>query len=196
MIGFLLTFLIPILHVVPNEASTSGKLKKSKLIPKPLPPNKTPKSRKQARVASKAARAYETVDLLTQQNTKVNLLNNITLRPVTPNPIDSGVQQLQVEVATGADDFSDYPLTQNVINTVFIDNETNDALEALMATFDENQYRVASPDIFEEDEHAYEGDTIGFMDEKIALLQTKIEILKADDQKLLDEEQLLQKKTR
>lgn len=185
-----------------NLPSTSvDDKKRRKLIPKPLSSSKLPKTRKEARVASKSARLYETVDLLTQQNPNINIHSDVTFRPDAPNPDDvtlgsvaSGVQfENDVAMVAAENSYFYLPSTQNVIGTVFADSHTDEAIEAIMATLETSE-RAMSPDIFAEDEHAYESETIGFIDEKISLIHTKIKILEEDGEKLITEEITLQKR--
>lgn len=182
-----------------NQLSTSGDVRKRrKLIPKPLPATKIPKSRKEARAAGKVAKMFETVDLLIKKG-PVNVLQDVTIRPNHHHLTAADVQPQTVKMVI--DNFSTIhtimPSTQDVIDTVFGEKETNDAIEAIMSSFEnkdlmrENHCKPISPDIFEIDENTYELDTISFMDEKIALLQTKLEILTTEGQQLSDEETLL-----
>lgn len=187
----ILAFLIPIMPALPAVSSSKveGTKRKRNLIPKPLPGSKLPKNRNQARAASKTARVFETVDLLSQQQSdRVNIMQDVTFRPNNQLSNKASVQEPQA-VSINATDFTDniqnfLPLTQTIIDTVFEDRETDDAIQAFMDTLEENQSRPISPDIFEEGQDAYKVDTINFMDEKIALIETKIEIRNKDIEKL------------
>lgn len=180
----------------PSSTNVDGRKRKRNLFPKPLAPSVDSKNRSQARVASKAARVYETVDLLSQQN-KVNLLQDVTIKPANTLLSGNDAQQYQ-DVAIAPNILEGLiPITsQQVINTIFDDQETDNAIEALMATLDktEKRLRSVSPDIFEESEDVYKTDTICFINEKIALLKTKIEASKKDIQEFKTEKTTLYKK--
>lgn len=184
----------------PAFASTSveGKRRKRNLVPKPLPATRTPKNRIQARSVGKCAKVFETVDLLSQQANNINILQDITFKPNHHLHSETTEQQLQVAATSGSvqDDILEFPLTQNVINTVFEGNETDNAIEALMASLDASvgNQRPMSPDIFHEADDFYKTDTIEFIDEKIALLKTKISIKTEDFENFKIEESALQKK--
>lgn len=180
-----------------TSTSVEGKRRKRNLVPKPLPATRTPKNRIQARSVGKCAKVFETVDLLSQQ-ANINILQDITFKPNHHLPSEATEQQLQVAATSGRvqDDILEFPLTQNVIETVFEGNETDSAIEALMASLDASvgNQRPNSPDIFQEAEDFYKTDTIEFIDEKIALLKTKILIKTEDLDKFKMEESALQKK--
>lgn len=166
-----------------SSNSVNDNQQRKRLIPKPLPPARPSKSRRQARVAGEVARVFETVDLLSQ-NGPVNVLHDITIRPNNPQLTAVDVQHNISNIRL--------PSTQEVVDTVFTDKETDDAIDAFLTSIEDqdliNQHRPISPDIFEVDENAYEIDTMTFMDEKIALLQTKLKILATEGQQLADDE--------
>lgn len=170
-----------------NSASNndSGKRKRG-VLPKPLSPSKISKSRSQARVVAKQAQIFDTVDLVAASQ-NVNVLQNITIKTAENKP-DVPNQVVAVEPSVAID----FLPSQAYVETIFNDAETDDAIDAFMAQLDsEHRRRTASPDLFEEDEDAYRNDTVTFMEEKIALIKTKIEILSADRQKLQDEQNSL-----
>lgn len=160
------------------------------MVPKPLPATRIPKNRIQARSVGKSAKVFETVDLLSQQANNINIIQDITFRP---NNLETTEQQLQ---GVQGEEIVPFPLTQNIINTVFEGSETDNAIEALMASLDESvrNQRPISPDIFQEADDLYKTDTIEFIEEKIALLKTKILIKTEDFDKFKIEESTLQKK--
>lgn len=168
-----------------SSNSVNDNQQRKRLIPKPLPPARPSKSRRQARVAGEVAQVFETVDLLSQ-NGPVNVLHDITIRPNNPQLTAVDVQPNMSNIRL--------PSTQEVIDTVFTDKETDDAIDAFLTSIEDqdlirdNQQRPISPDIFQVDENAYELDTMTFMDEKIALLQTKLKILATEGQQLSDDE--------
>lgn len=198
---YILALFIPIMPGVPALPSTSAHSRKRKqdLIPKPLKPTKLMKNRSQTRAVGNSAQVFETIDLLSQQSENVNIIQDITFKPNNTFPSESNVQQGQC-VAITTHEFSDNPesfvtLSQGVINTIFEDQETDNAIEAFMATLDKSEKdRLTSPGIFEESEDTYKTDTICFIDEKIALLKTKIEIAKKDVDELRTEKNSLYKK--
>lgn len=174
---------------------TDNKIKKRKsiLTPRPLPRSKIPKNRFEARAASKVAKIVETVDLLSQCNSGINVLQDITFMPT-----NTAVQQPQTET-TSIDELPNnteelIPLTQSVIDTIFENTETSNALEAFMVSLDAADGRPPSPDIFQEPQDQFKVDTLNFIQEKIALLQTRINISEDDIKGLKAEESILNRK--
>lgn len=160
------------------------------MVPKPLPATRIPKNRIQARSVGKSAKVFETVDLLSQQANNINIIQDITFRPNNPETMEQQLQSVQGEEIVA------FPLTQNIINTVFEGSETDDAIEAIMASLEATvgSQRPVSPDIFAEPEHLYRTDTIDFINEKIALMKTKIDIKLKDFEKFKIEESTFLKK--
>lgn len=175
---------------------TEPKKRKRGLAPKPLHAPTTGKNRLQARAAAKRAQIFDTVDLI-ENSQNVNILHNFTIKPPTNTTGElntstvsntSSRQDVGILPHITSDSELLLPCTQSVIETVFDDRETDDAIEALITTLEENQCRTMSPDIFQEAEDAYENDTFCFISEKIALMKTKIEMLEKDNKKLKSEE--------
>lgn len=183
---------MPTASSMPAASSTNEKKRKRNLIPLPLPPSKTPKSRVQARVASNAAQVLETVDLLSQSNNNIKILQDITFRPNNIAVNESEARRAD-ELHSETDVLM--PSTQTVVNTIFEDAETTSAIEALIASLDrvEDASRT-SPDIFAESEDQFKTDTIMFLQEKVALLQTRINISENDIKLLKSEESILNRK--
>lgn len=179
--------------VAPSMNEKAQKRKRN-LIPLPLPPSKTPKNRVQARVASNAAQVLETVDLLSQSNNNIKILQDITFMPN-----NNAVQRIEGEARRADELHSEtdvlMPSTQTVVNTIFEDAETKSAIDALIASLDrvEDESRT-SPDIFAESEDQFKTDTIMFLQEKVALLQTRINISENDIKLLKSEESILNRK--
>lgn len=167
--------------------------RKRGMLPKPLPQTKRSKNRVQARSVAKQARVFETVDLV-EACQNVNLLQNVTILHDS-NSINTTFDPNHEMISPyEALDVNLLPNTQNVIDTVFEDKETDDAIEAFMVALNEStQCRATSPDIFEEDAEYYKTDTICFMEEKIALIETKIEVIDNETQKLTEKESELLK---